>query len=801
MTTIESRIRRILARMTLEEKLDRCNLKGWLEPIPRLGVPAMPLGDGPAGIRDGAQLVPVPSPEEGKATAFPVGVNLAATWNPELLREVGAAIGREARATGMAGVWGPAFNMLRTPECGRAFEYMGEDPYLAGRLAGGFIAGVQGEGVIATAKHFACNNQEFHRFTINAVVSERALREIYWRAFEMAVQDAGVWSVMAAYNKLNGTWCCENRRLLQDVLKDEWGFRGFVLSDWEGVHSTAATFQSGLDVEMPPKYLTRETLLDKWRSDWDAAPASLSTLHAMLDEKIGRVLRALFTLGIQQPRRWNKAKRAALLKRHEPVALQAARESLVLLKNDGGLLPLNPRRTRRLLVIGENAETLRSGGGGSSAVKPTHAPAPLEVLYEKWPGEIDFWPGQLVTSRDEPLKTSVTGEYFTSLDCSGAPVATRTDAGPSFYWEQAGPIAGIAGDQQFSVRWTGTFTPAARGTWRLGAWTGTCEQSGLKVWLDDKLVLKTWSDDLTHEACRHELLTLEADRPYRLRVEYGKRAGSPFSWVQLTTRYLGDVEIPDPRQADAIVIFAGTSGAFEMEAYDRPNLDLPDGQAELIHRMVRLNPKTIVVLNNGGPVRFDASVPAILWAGFPGQEGGRAIVEALLGEINPAGKLPYTLAKEWPAPCKDPVTVTYDEGVFIGYRANLPVLYPFGHGLSYTRFKFSGLQITGRTVSFTVQNTGRVAGAEVAQVYVEDVEASVPRPVKELKGFVKVWLKPGQSRRVKVRLDDRAFAFWDGQWRVEPGEFRIHVGSSVGDVRLRGSLWIGKMSVLVRIFG
>jgi beta-glucosidase len=769
--------------MTLEEKLDRCNLKGWLNPIPRLGIPAMPLGDGPFGVRDGAQLLPVPSPDEARATAFPVGVNLAATWNPGVLREVGAAIAREAAASGMAGVWGPAFNLLRTPECGRAFEYYGEDPELAGRLACAYITGMQGAGIIATAKHFACNNQEFHRFTINAVVPERALRELYWRAFERAVTEAGVWSVMAAYNKLNGAWCCENRRLLQDVLKNEWGFAGFVISDWEGVHSTEATFQAGLDVEMPPKYLTRETLRGK-------------VAVADLDEKILRVLRALFTLGIRQPRRWLKARRAVLLKQHEPIALRAARESLVLLKNSGNLLPLDPRRVRRLLVIGENAETLRHGGGGSSAVKPPRAPAPLEALYELWPGEIDYWPGQLPTSRDEPLPTTnLTGEYYRSLDCRGQPVATRADAAPSFYWEQAGPIAGIAGDAEFAVRWTGTFTPNASGTWRLGAWTGTCEQSGLRVWLDDRLILKTWSDDLSREACRHGLLNLEADRPYRLRVEYGKRAGSPYSWVRVTGRYLGHVETPDPRQADAVILFAGTSAAFEMEAYDRPNLDLPDGQAEFIRRICRANPRTIVVLNHGGPVCWDAKAPAILWAGFPGQEGGRAIAEALLGKTNPSGKLPYTIGRrrqDWPASARDPVTEEYREGVFIGYRhfdrAQLPVLFPFGHGLSYTRFKYSALWIQGRTVRFTVTNTGRRAGAEVAQVYVEDVEASVPRPPRELKGFVKVTLKPGQSRRVTVKLDDRAFAFWDGGWRIEPGLFRIHVGSSSRDIRLTGRL-------------
>lgn len=779
MKDLESRIRRVVARMTLEEKVDRTNLWGWSQPIPRLGVPAMLLTDGPFGIRYGTEYfppnaAPPVAPEETKATAFPVGVNLAATWNPALLWEVGTAIGREAIASGAAGVWGPAFNMLRMPECGRNFEYLGEDPYLAGKLACAYIAGVQGEGVIATAKHFACNNQEFQRFTINATVSERALREIYLPAFEMAVKDAGVWSVMGAYNKLNGTWCCENRRLLTDLLKEEWGFRGFVISDWTGVHSTEPTWAAGLDVEMPAKYFTRETLLGK-------------IYTAELDEKITRVLRVLFSLGVRQPRRWNKARRAALLKRHEPVALQAARESLVLLKNDGGLLPLNPRRTPRLLVVGENAETLRFSGGGSSAVKPIHAPSPLEVLYEKWPGEIEFIPGQLLTSRDEPLKLNVTGEYFRSLDCTGKPVATRTDAALKFYWEQAGPIAGIAGDAQFSVRWTGTFTPSASGTWRLGAWTGTSEQSGMKVWLDDKLVLETWSDDLTREVYRHAFLKLE-QRAYRLRVEYGKRAGSPYSWVQLTAHNMGDVVMPDVRKADAVIIFAGTSGVYEMEAYDRPNVDLPDGQAEFIRKMARLNPNTIVVLNNGGPVRFDAKVKAVLWAGFPGQEGGRAIAEALLGEINPSGKLPYTMAKRWPVPCKDPVNVSYDEGVFIGYRGKLPVMYPFGHGLSYTRFKYSALKITGRAVSFTVTNTGRRTGAEAAQVYVEDVEASVPRPPKELKAFAKVRLKPRQSKRVKFTLDDRAFAFWDGGWRVEPGEFRIHVGASSQDIRLTGKI-------------
>jgi len=818
-TALEDRIRRTVRRMTLEEKVDRLQLKGWLQPLSRLGIPAMGLTDGPFGIRDGVQYGTVPTGEDSRATAFPVGVNLAATWNPALLQQVGAAIAREALAFGAAGVWGPAFNMLRSPECGRNFEYMGEDPLLAGRLACAYIRGVQGAGVIATAKHFACNNQEYQRYTINANVSERALREIYWPAFEMTVKEAGVWSVMGAYNKLNGTWCCENPRLLQQLLKEEWGFRGFVISDFIGVHSTDATYEAGLDLEMPPEFFTRDKLLEKIRT------GALST--ELLDDKITRMLRALFSLGADRrsDHRWHPARRAVLLKQHTPLALAAARESLVLLQNTGALLPLNLKKLRTLTVLGHNAEVLRYGGGGSSAVKAGPTTSPLQALLEKLPGvDVRFAPGWFLTTHDDALPAAqlrtpdgetkgVTGEYFTNADCAGTPLVTRTDPAPSFYWENAGPVAGIADRAEFSVRWTGSFTPSMSGHWRLGAWTGANEQSGMKVWVDDQLLIESWSADLDRECYRHAVIPLTEGQPSRLRIEYRKKAGTPYTWVRLTGRNLGDLATADPRrqalrlarESDAVIILAGSSATFEFECYDRPNIDLPLDQAEQIRAVAKVNPNTIVILNAGAPVHVAGwceKVKAILWVGFPGQEGGTAIAEALLGEINPTGKLPYTLARhraDWPdtanRPGQDPVHTNYEEGIFIGYRHfdRVPekVVFPFGHGLSYTRFAYSGLKLTPTSATFTIKNTGRRAGAEVAQVYVEDVAASVPRPPKELKAFTKVFLRPGQSRTVRLPLNDRAFAFWDesaGAWRIEPGEFRIHVGASAQDLRLTGKI-------------
>lgn len=809
----------------------------------------MRLGDGPFGIRNGtAVYVQAERPEDCSATAFPTGTHLAATWNVELLAATGEAIGREAVAADIAGIWGPAFNMMRSPLCGRNFEYFGEDPHLAGWLAVAYIRGMQATGCIACAKHFACNNQETARHESNSVVSERALREIYLAAFETAVKHGGVWSVMNAYNKLNGTYCAENHRLQQDILKNEWGFRGYVISDWFAVESTKATFDGGCDVEMPPKFLITEKLLPLVEN------GELS--RELLDDKLRRVLRALFSMEIDRrpAERPHPARRLALLKRHETVALNVAREGLVLLKNADAALPLDLTGIKRLAVIGESAAAPVWHGGGSSRVTPRQAVSPLQVIHEKLLArdsatEVTYAAGVAVTPLPDtrPVESAalrsptdeggVLGEYFASADCSGTPFYRRLDPAPDFFWHQTTPVAGMAADAQFSVRWTGTLRPPQTGWWRFGGWTGTTERSGMRIWLDHQLLIEGASDDLAREIKQVKRIHLDAGKNYALRVEYYKQAGTPLSWFKLL--WSPDTGAPaDPaalfkaavdaaRQADAVLLFASVGEEFgDAEGRDRTHLSLPEKQDELIQAVAAVNPRVTVVLFAGAPVVMRPwldQVKAVLWAGYPGQEGGQAIVETLLGEVNPSGKLPFTLGRrreDWPdfGNFTDDLraivnetngvftgyqhSVKYDEGIFIGYRhfdrQKLAVEFPFGHGLSYTRFTYSRLSVPATAVagdevrvSLRVENAGPVAGQEVVQLYVADPVASVSRPEKELKGFAKVALAPGESRDVHFVLDARAFAFYSEAthaWVVEPGEFVIQIGASSRDLRLTQTL-------------
>jgi beta-glucosidase len=643
--------------MSLREKVSLLSgVDKWhTASFPDLGIPSLTMTDGPHGVR-------APNGEnrlEGPGTSFPTGISMAASWDPGLIERVGAALGEETRAMGCDILLGPCVNIMRSPLAGRNFESYSEDPFLAGRIAAGYIKGLQSQNIGASLKHFACNNQEYERFRGSSVVDERTLREIYLPAFETAVKEAHPWTVMCSYNRLNGVYASENEVLLTKILKEEWGFEGFVVSDWNANHSTVESVNAGLDLEMPGP----AKHFGKWLID---ALSLWKVEETVIDESVSRILGVLEKSGkLDKPEQPPAGQ--VNTPGHQELARILAEESVVLLKNDGGILPLDPRSVKTIAILGENAAEARIGGGGSSFVKPPYGVSPLEGLKNKVGDSIQL--------------------YF--------------------------------------------------------------DQAALQ----------------------------DSNKAAEL-----------------------------AKKADLALIFAGMPTGFETEGHDRPDMDLPGNQDAYIEAVINANPKTVVVLNCGSPVHLPwvERVPGLLEAFYPGQEGGNALAGVLLGEVNPSGKLPVTFPRRLadnPAFLDYPGgrEVRYGEGVFVGYRyydtKEIEPLFPFGFGLSYTNFEYGELQVdeTGSfdrplKVSLSVKNTGATAGKEVVQLYVGDRLCSLPRPRKELKGFAKVLIYPGESVRVDFSLDRRAFSFYDplqGAWVAEPGEFEILVGGSSRNIRSR----------------
>jgi beta-glucosidase len=768
-----------------------------------LGIPALTMTDGPVGVRS------------GKSTAFPASIALGATWDPSLVREYGAAAAAEARAKGKFMLLGPCININRVPQGGRSFESYGEDPFLMARLATEFVLGVQSQGVAACTKHYATNNQEFERMTVSTEVSERALREIYLPAFRAAVTEGGTLAIMSAYNKLWGTYCSESRFLLDEVLKKEWGFDGMVVSDWGAVHSTVATANAGLDIEMPSgTYLNADSL---------RGPIARGEVkESALDEKIRRTLRVMFRLGLfdsQQP----ADPPVAASKAHRELARRIAAESMVLLKNSGHILPLAASKIRTLAVIGPNAAVLRWGGGGSSLVEPTSEVSPLEKLRMRLGDGVEVryakgcsMPGEMAAVESSWLHppgdshgmNGLKGDYFANKTFEGKPVLTRIDEMIRFDWGDAGPAPEI-GENNYSVRWTGTLTMPETGEYDLGLRS----DDGSRLWLDGELLVDNWGDHAAET--KMGKVTLVAGEAHDIRIDFYQSAGGSSILLGWHSRKedLLDEAVTAAKNADAVLLFVGNSADIEGEGFDRATIAMPAGQDRLIEAVLAVHPRAIVVLMNGAPVLMPWIMKAqsVLEAWFGGQEAGDAVCDVLFGAVNPSGKLPVTFPVAWedcaafPAyPGKDGKT-RYDEGIFVGYRhfdqKGIEPLFPFGHGLSYTSFRYTNMKCTpvstGKdqvcTVTVDVTNTGAREGAETVQFYVSDVRSSVPRPPKELKAFSKVMLGAGETQQVSVALPRSAFSFWDPEskrWTVEPGTFFISAGSSSRDLRQTGSITI-----------
>ena len=663
---MEARINGLLKRMTQPEKLSLLALIGPSDPlnlntppIMRLGIPSLRTCDAPQGVR------------EGISTSFPMGIVMASTWNPALIGQVGAAIGQEAKAKNRQVIYGPCVNIHRTPQSGRTFENYSEDPYLTSRLAVGYIEGMQSQGVAACVKHFACNNQETHRHDIDVTVDERTLHEIYLPAFEAAINEAHVWTLMPAFNHVNGAWMSENKPLLADLVKRDWAWDGLAISDWGAVHETAPAALGGTDVEMPnPDHFKPEALT--------AALQRGEITQAVIDDKVRRILRTLARTGALDPPKPLDTK-AINSPWHQSLARKVAQQGITLLKNERSLLPLDRTKIKSIAVIGPNASDMQIGGRWSADVVPFFTVSVLDGIKKKLPA-------------------GATAAY--ALGCPRKSPSTP---------------------------------------------------EGIK-----------------------EAVALAS-------------------------------------KSDIAVVVVGMDKDYEGEEMDPPNLYLPGDQDKLIQAVAAANKNTVVVLNNGSPILMDkwlAKVPGLVEAWYAGQDTGTAVADILFGDVNPSGKLPDTLGvrredySDWGNYPGDGTVVNYAEGIYVGYRhfdkQKIVPLFPFGFGLSYTTFGYSGLDLPttlGRgqtaTVRVTVQNTGRRAGDEVAQLYIRPLASKVARPVRELKGFGRVSLQPGQKSALTFPLDMRAFSYWDVKthgWRADPGSYVIEVGSSSRDLRVQGVL-------------
>ena len=809
---IEAKAHAWLAKLTLEQKIE---LIGGVDDMythaaPAVDLPRFKMSDASVGVRTW-----------GPTTAYAGGVALAATWDPALARKVGESLGKDARARSVNFLLGPGVNIARSPVAGRNFEYLSEDPYLNSILVVPFIEGVQSQGVIATVKHFALNDQEYNRHNVSSDADERTMREIYLPSFEAAVTKGHVDAVMDSYNLINGVHATQNEFLNLKVLKGEWGFQGILMSDWDATYDTVGAANNGLDLEMPsPRFMNPKGLL--------AAVKDGSVTESTIDDKVLRIFRTELRYGFLDRPQFDPADSTYSVAARA-VVLEGARESITLLKNAGPLLPLDPAKIKTIAVIGPNAWPAVTGGGGSSeaqAFEPVSTVTGIanllgpdvHVLYSRGLPEMnDVFQG---THWEGGVKVAT----YPNKDFTGMPETTTPSNIADYKQEWWGP----EDKTPRSIRYTTSFKAAKAGKYLvLAAASGNDEY---KLAIDGKPLLSP--PHVEGQAPLFWTIDLKAGQTINVVADYlpgfvGVRFG-------LGIAYEPDLVAAEAKTyaaaADVVVVAAGFNPGTESEGLDR-TFELPWGQDALIEAVAAANPHTIVTLNGGGGMdtrRWLDKVPALLHTWYPGQEGGTAVAEVLFGKHNPEGKLPVSFDRSWDEnpsfayyyPIKGADTalhviepgkplvdyviphVKYGDRLMVGYRywttTGKHPLYPFGFGLSYTTFSFSKLQAPATAasgsavpVSFDVTNTGSVAGAEVAQLYVSDPSAKVTRPERELKGFEKVRLAPGETRHVTLNLDARSFSYWDEashKWTIAPGKFVIRVGDSSEHTPLHADL-------------
>lgn len=768
-SNFDAEARELVGRLSLDEKLslftgrDDWHLRG----LPDHGLP-------PLRVTDCGHGVTLAEPPYGSATCFPTSVGLSSTWDPDLLFEVGAALGRETRAKGCGILLGPMINLHRTPLGGRNYESFSEDPLLTGRLAAAWIRGLQSTGVGACLKVLACNNQQLHQYTHSVELDETTLRELYLKASEIAIRESQPWAVMTSYNQLRGFQTSEYPHLLRSIVRKEWGYDGVVISDWGAVRSPKA-LAAGMDIEMPGpgKHVTPEKL----RVEMEEGRLSA----AQVDEVAVRIIRLLFAAKhhVDGPSELDSP-------RHRSLARKAAERSVVLLKNDNAVLPLQLDSLKSLAVIGPNAAHARLGGGGSASVTPFYSISPLDGLRELAAGKCDvryaegcFLVGDQPTVPSDVLRTGpqadaphgLTGKYFETHDTTASPSLERVDAMLDFSWGWSAPGHGVP-RFHFGACWSGWLIPPATGLYTLGF---QADQAMARLYLDDQMILDGWDstgffeDCFTDRAMQTEI-ELEDGRPVKLRMEFAKtgpKTGIRLQWVPPGRVDPVDEAVQLAADSDAVVICAGLCNLLEGGANDRKELALPGRQAELIEKVAAVNPRTAVVLINGSVVSVSEwleHVPALVEAWYPGQEGGRALAQILTGEAEPVGRLPDTFfrrAEEILALQNYPGNATqvdYAEGRLVGYRQIRPdgpaPIFPFGHGLSYTTFELHDLgrhnENGQQVLNAEVHNTGKRDGETVVQFYREKRYPAADEPWRELAGWQRVHLAAGERRIISI---------------------------------------------------
>ncbi len=810
----EKKIEELISKMTLEEKIDF--IGGYkdfhIRAVPPLGIPQINMADGPVGVRN-----------YGPSTAYPASINLVASWDTALAWRVGNSIGKESRARNNHIMLCPAMNIHRAPMNGRNFEYLGEDPYLAGKIASLYIKGMQQEGVMATAKHYMANYQEYDRHNVSSDMDERTLREIYLPAFQASVIDGHVAAIMTSYNLVNGIHASQNDYLINKILKDDWKFDGIVMSDWGSTYDGVAAANAGLDLEMPSGiFMCKDTLL----------PAIKTGLvsEKTIDDKIRRILRQYERFGyFENP----DISKGYILDSNavRQTALDAARGGIVLLKNSENILPLQTASIKSIALIGPNGHPAETGGGGSAFLQPLHplsllealqkvAPKAVKINFESGIYETELLPSEFFEQSKCYTKTNgektpgMKIEYYSNRWPEGKPDAEEHISATNQIFENI-PL-GIE-KKRFGAICSGLVQVNESGQYRFVIST----DGSFRLFVNDKEFASSWGSP--KETVHSVMVLLEAGNEYRivvhamqwhpngiLRIGY---ESEKITKEKIAATYKQIHQLAE--RSDVVILSVGFNNETESEGSDR-TFNLPEQQENLIQEVLKANKNVIVVLNAGGNVDMNGWLPqtkALIHAWYPGQEGNLAVAEILFGITNPSGKLPVSFEKRW----EDNATyksyydddstkhVKFSEGIFLGYRhfdkGNIEPLFPFGFGLSYTGFEYGNIQTSKDqykisepvSVSLTVKNTGKVDGAEVVELYVNEPISSLPRPPKELKAFSKVQLKHGESKEVKFILNENAFHFYNPEkkrWVVEPGDFNILIGNSSKDIRLQKKIQI-----------
>lgn len=815
--SIENRVNDLFARLTQEEKISLLTGTGFTtQPIPRLDIPALGMVDGPQGAR--GRSGKEGDLTAGPATLFPSSIAMAATWDTDIVREIGKHIAIETMNKGVGSdvILGPCVNIHRAPQGGRNYESFSEDPYLTSQIAIAYINGVQSTGCAACVKHFAVNNFEHQRTIVSVELDERALQEIYLPAFKAAVKEANVWTMMNSYNRIRGFQASAQKYLMTDILRNELGFDGLLMTDWGGAHDAIGMLNAGTDLEMPGgNFLIPKNI--------NPALANGLVKQSSIDESVKRILRTIIRTRLLDK---EKVRNPLLMntKEAQQLARKAGANAMVLLKNERNILPFNSQTIKSIAVIKPGANAVYNVGNGSGRVIPPYSISEYEGITSKVPSstKVIYAPGkdnfgiyakplafENYTTNDIDGQQGFRSEYFSSAEYANRPESVKVEHKIGGDWQTDSPDPSIP-IGNFAIRYTGDFKAPFSGKFMFRF----KYSAGIRFFVDDNCIIDNW--ELVARRAPLTVIECEKDKVYKLRLDYHDYRRQPsFLNVECLVPdvYGSDFQaaINAAKNAEAAVICVGLSDLHEGEGLDRANLLLPLGQEELIDAISKVNNNIVVVITGGTPILMKDwidKVPVVLQGWYLGQEVGNAVADVLFGDVNPSGKLVDTFAynrsdySDFGNIRGENLVVNYKEGIYVGYRhfdkQNIKPLFPFGYGLSYTKFKYSNIQspsIINKDkkilITANVTNIGKREGAEVSQLYISDNNPKIDKAIRELKGFNKVYLKPGETKQITFELDIADFSYFDpitNKWKADAGKYTIEIGSSSRDIKLKKTI-------------